>query len=299
MLPTLHVFGLTLPMFGIMMMCGMISAFVLMLYTHKFSIFNEDDILSCALWAIILGMLGAKILYWIVELDDIIANPAYLLQTLTSGFVFYGALIGGVLGVVIHCARKKQPLFAYCDLFAPSFAIAQAFGRIGCFCAGCCYGSPSECALAVTYPAGIGSAAPSGVPLLPTQLMESAFLVLLTVALVLILRKKKTYGTVFGWYLVSYGVWRFIIEFFRSDDRGAVGGLSTSQFIGIFVVLAGIAVLILAAKNVLKGRADDTSDKEEATESTDENVSRETISADHNDSDTNLSRETKQDEENQ
>lgn len=272
MLPTLHVFGLTLPTFGIMMLCGMISAFVLMLYTHKFSIFNEDDILSCALWAIILGMLGAKILYWIVELDAIIADPSYLVHTLTSGFVFYGALIGGVIGVMLHCTRKKQPFFAYCDLFAPSFAIAQAFGRIGCFLAGCCYGSPSECAIAVTYPAGIGSAAPSGVPLLPTQLMESAFLMLLTVALILILRKRKTFGTVFGWYLVLYGVWRFVIEFFRSDDRGAVGGLSTSQFIGIFVVLAGLAVLFLAAKNLLKGHADDTCNKAETIESTDENV---------------------------
>ena len=249
MLPTFEVFGLTIPMFGIMMLCGMLAGFVLLSYTRRFIRFTEDQMLSCVLWAIVLGFLGSKILYWIVEFDQVVANPHFLLETLRSGFVFYGSLVGGLIGVGIYSLKSKQPFFAYFDLLMPSLALGQAFGRIGCFCAGCCYGHPSECAIAVTFPAG--SAAPAGVPLLPTQLMESAFLFLLTVVLVSIVRRKKPFGTVTGWYFILYGVWRFIIEFFRSDDRGAVGTLSTSQFIGIFVVLAGIALLLLIKRGVL------------------------------------------------
>jgi phosphatidylglycerol:prolipoprotein diacylglycerol transferase len=163
--------------------------------------------------------------------------------------VFYGALIGGVLGVMICARRKKLPFLAYIDLFAPSLVLAHAFGRIGCFMAGCCYGCPTDGFLGVVYPAN--SAAPAGVPLLPTQLFESAFLFILTIVLVWILKKRRTFGTVTGWYLVLYGVWRFVIEFYRSDDRGAVGMLSTSQFIGIFMVAAGAVLLILIAKGIV------------------------------------------------
>ena len=251
--PTIHLFSFTLPSFGMMMAIGMLSAFaLLLLVTRKWYDFSEDDLFSAALVGIICGMLGAKVLYWIVELDQILADPASFLTMLTEGWVFYGALIGGVGGLLVYCLIKKKPFLDYVDLFAPSLILAQGFGRIGCFLAGCCYGSPSSCSIAVTFPPG--GAAPAGIPLLPTQLMESAFLFLLTIAMVLLLKKRKPSGTVTGWYLVSYGVWRFIIEFFRSDDRGTVGALSTSQFIGIFIVLAGVILLTLIRKGIIVSR---------------------------------------------
>lgn len=264
MLPTFEVFGLTLPMFGVMMMLGMVAAFALLLRCRKYIPFTEDDLLSAALWAIILGFLGSKILFWIVEFKQVLADPHYLLETLREGFVFYGSLIGGILGLIIFSHRKKLPFFAFADLFIPSLALGQAFGRIGCFLAGCCYGSPSSCAIAVTYPPG--AVAPAGIPLLPTQLMESAFLFVLTVVLVALMKRHKPFGTVTGWYLIFYGVWRFIIEFFRSDARGAVGALSTSQFIGIFIVLSGIVLLLLVKKKVLTRCELDDPDDNEADE---------------------------------
>ena len=250
MLPTFEVFGLSIPMFGVMMMLGMLAAFVLLAYTRRFVRFTEDEIFSCAIWAIVLGFLGSKVLYWFTEWKAVLADPRFLIDTLRTGFVFYGALLGGLLGVLLYCRKKKLPFFAFFDLLAPSIVLAQAFGRIGCFCAGCCYGAESHAACAVTFP--VGSAAPAGIPRLPTQLFESAFLFLLTVVLVMILKKKKPFGVVGGWYMVLYGVWRFIIEFFRGDEeRGFVGPLSTSQFIGIFIVLAGVALLVLVKKGVL------------------------------------------------
>ena len=250
MLPSFQALGLTIPMYGVMSALGMLAAFVLLGFTRKHTRFSEDQALSAALWAIIMGFLGAKVLYWIVEIDQIIADPSYLLHTLREGFVFYGALIGGLGGVAIYSLRKKLPFFSLTDYFIPGLVIGHAFGRIGCFFAGCCYGMECETPISVVFPAG--GAAPAGIPLLPTQLMESAFLFLLCAFLVWRLTKKKPFGTVSGWYMVLYGVWRFVIEFFRSDERGAVGALSTSQFISLFVFAGGVALLLLVKFGVLK-----------------------------------------------
>lgn len=250
--PFVHFLGLTLPAFGLMMCCGMLSALGLLFFTRRYSNFSEDDVLTATLYAIICGIVGAKLLYWITELKSIIANPAVFQNMILSGFVFYGSLIGGLLGVLWFCKRNKKGFFAVADLFLPALTLGQAFGRIGCFLAGCCYGQPATGWLSVTFPAGC--AAPAGVPLVPTQLLESAFLFILTVILVWILSLKKTPGTVSGWYAVLYGVWRFIIEFYRADERGAVGALSTSQFIGVFVILVGITLLVLIKKGMIVSR---------------------------------------------
>lgn len=250
MLPSFQAFGLTIPMYGVMSAVGMLAAFILLGFTRKHSRFSEDQALSAAIWAILAGFIGAKVLYWLVEIDQIIADPSYLIHTLREGFVFYGALIGGLAGVAIYALIRKLPFFSLTDYFIPALVIGHAFGRIGCVFAGCCYGMECESPISIVFPAG--SAAPAGIPLLPTQIMESVFLFLLCAFLVWRLAKQKPFGTVSGWYMVLYGAWRFGIEFFRSDDRGAVGVLSTSQFISIFVLLGGVALLLLVKLGVLK-----------------------------------------------
>ena len=250
MLPTFPAFGLTIPMYGVMSALGMLAAFVLLGFTRKHTRFSEDDALSAALWAIILGFLGSKILFWLVEIKQVITDPSYLLHTLREGFVFYGALIGGLGGLAIFSLIKKLPFFSLTDFFIPALVLGHAFGRIGCLFAGCCYGMECESPISIVFPEG--SAAPAGIPLLPTQVMESAFLFLLCAFLVWRLAKKKPFGTVSGWYMVLYGIWRFTIEFFRRDERGFVGALSTSQFISIFVILGGVVLLLLVKTGVLK-----------------------------------------------
>lgn len=250
MLPSFSVFGLTIPMYGVLSASGMLAAFILLGFTRKYTRFSEDNALSAAIWAILFGFLGAKILYWIVEWKQVVADPAFLLHTLREGFVFYGSLIGGLIGVAIYAARKKLPFFAFTDYTIPGLVLGQAFGRVGCHFAGCCYGMECDTPISVVFPAG--GAAPAGIPLLPTQLMEAVFLALLTVLLVVLLKKKKPFGTVSGWYMVLYGAWRFAIEFFRSDERGFVGALSTSQFISIFIFAGGVALLVLVKTGVLK-----------------------------------------------
>ena len=170
--------------------------------------------------------------------------------SLADGFVVYGGVIAGILAANIYCKIKKLHFLSYLDVAVPSIALAQGFGRIGCFLAGCCYGHESDLPIAVTFKNS--SYAPNGIPLFPSQLVSSAFDFAHFFVLCALARKNKTPGRIGAFYLIFYSIGRFIIEFFRGDlERGNVGTLSTSQFISIFVMIAGIMMLVLFQK---KGR---------------------------------------------
>ena len=251
--PFFSILGFSVPGYGLMMAIGVIAAFIVLHYLRKKIAITEDDFYSAVILAMLGGFVGSKLLFWIVEIDTIIQNPHFLLESITAGFVFYGALIGGLLAIYIFVRVKKQKFLAYFDLFVPAVTLAQAFGRIGCFLAGCCYGKEYDGALSVVFPSGVGSAAPAGIPLFPSQLVESAFLFVLSAVLILIFLRQKKLGTTTGWYFILYSIGRFCIEFSRNDYRGAVGPFSTSQFISIILLILGIILLML----VKKGKTDE------------------------------------------
>lgn len=242
--PTIEIFGAAIPTYGLFAAAGILAATGVMLISRKKYGISSDDVVYFVLCALIGGLVGAKLLYIIVELPHLIADPSLWSGVVTGGFVFYGGLVGGALAGFIYARVKKRDFLKLFDAAAPGIAIGQALGRVGCHFAGCCYGMECDGALCVVYPDIAACPAPAGVPLLATQLMEAAFLALLTCGLLLILKHSKTKGRTTGWYFVLYGVWRFVIEFFRSDPRGSVGALSTSQFVSIFLVIAGIVLIL-------------------------------------------------------
>ncbi len=136
---------------------------------------------------------------------------------------------------------------AYFDMLIPSVALAQGFGRIGCFLAGCCYGKETDMPWGIVFHES--KYAPNGIRLLPTQLISSGLDFLLFFVLVWYAKRKKGDGQIGGLYLILYSIGRFILEFYRGDlIRGNVGALSTSQFISIFTVAAGIALFVSSGK---------------------------------------------------
>ena len=159
----------------------------------------------------------------------------------SEGFVVYGGILTGVATVYLLCRRHKQSFAVWADLLLPAVALAQGFGRLGCFLAGCCYGRPTTLPIGVVFPAG--SFAPAGVPLLPTQLISAAGDLLLAALLARLDRRPHPAGQVGCLYLIFYSVGRFLIEFLRNDYRGEVGFLSTSQFISVGVLLAALLTL--------------------------------------------------------
>ncbi|MGI6175228.1 MAG: prolipoprotein diacylglyceryl transferase [Christensenellales bacterium] len=241
--PYFNLFGLHIPAYGVMLVLGIAAGLILaVLWSCKKYGIRLSDFFFFAIYALIGALIGSKLLYIVVELPRILSNPNVLLSFITGGSVFYGGLIGGALGGLRYAHRYRLHKLEMLDIAAPSLALGQAFGRVGCYLSGCCYGAPSDSPLAVVYPKG--SYAPAGVPLLPVQLLESAFLVLLSVLLLLILKHSRKKGTTCGWYLVLYAVWRFAIEFFRADPRGDILFLSTSQAISILLAVAGAFLLL-------------------------------------------------------
>lgn len=231
--------------YGLMIAIGILAAYVTAEYRAKKYGLDPDKIFYLVIWAVVGGFAGAKVLYFLTRLKDIMENPRVLLD-LADGFVVYGGIIGGIFSAMAYCKIKKLPFLKYFDLVMPSVALAQGFGRIGCFLAGCCYGRETDSALGIVF--HNSSYAPNGVKLLPTQLISSGLDFMLCIVLILLDRKKKGDGQIAGAYLVLYSIGRFILEFYRGDlIRGNVGALTTSQFIAIFVALAG--VILIAARN--------------------------------------------------
>lgn len=231
---------------------GVIAAYMTAEARAKKLKLDAERIFGLVIWCLVAGYIGSKLLYCITVLDKILEDPGYVLRSLQNGWVVYGGLIGGILGGFLYCRYKKIKFMAYFDLAMPSVALAQAFGRIGCFMAGCCYGHETHSAFAITFTES--AYAPNGVPLVPTQLISSALNFLNFFVLTLIARKKKAEGQVGGFYLIFYSIGRFILEFYRGDaERGSVGGLSTSQFIAVFTLIAGILLVLVPEMLAKKG----------------------------------------------
>lgn len=236
---TLHGYSLAIAM-GFIVALGL--AYLLSKKLNK----NIDLVLDIALISFIGGFIGAKILYIIVAFDEVKENPK---GAIFSGFVVYGGIIFASILIFAYSKYKKFSFLEYMDFIAPLVAVVQGFGRIGCFLAGCCYGAATDSPLGVVFPEG--AICPAGVKRWPTQLFSAVgdwIIAIAILATLFILQKKKLeekyrgVGVVI--YLFLYGVGRFLVEFLRSDPRGNVGSLSTSQFISIFVVLAAIAFAV-------------------------------------------------------
>ncbi len=260
--PILLQFGsFKLPTYGLLVATGYLSGILYIFRKAGPAGFKKEPLSDLIFYSVISGMLGAKLFYaatyWKEFGYDFFSKAAYLLKSFQYGFVFYGGLIFGGAAFLITARRRKLEALKAADLFAPALALGHAFGRIGCFMAGCCYGSPTTCPISVTFtnPASEINPAYLGVPLHPTQLYEAAgnfiIFLLLNAALRRSLAKKLPGGAVTLLYAALYSALRFSVEFLRGDDRGAIHmGLSPAQLISAAVFAAAASVfLVLRAKH--------------------------------------------------
>jgi phosphatidylglycerol:prolipoprotein diacylglycerol transferase len=209
---------------------------------------DATRVMDLGIYIIISALIGAKLLLLVTDFQTFRSNPAELLSLARSGGVFYGGLILAVGVALVYIRRVGLPLWTTCDVFAPGIALGHVVGRFGCFFAGCCWGKPTTLPWAITFTdpfaaANVGT--PLNVPLHPTQLYEAGAELLILILLLTTERFGRRFaGRTFWLYMLLYAISRFIIEFFRGDDNGHVGILTTSQFIS--VVLAPLAIGMLA-----------------------------------------------------
>lgn len=235
---------LTIYSYGLMIAIGiMVGLFLARRQAVREGI-NPDKIMDIAFYVLLVALIGSRLLYVLMNFGEYADDPLKILKIWEGGLVFFGGLLPAAAMGIWYAKRHGLPLWQMTDIFAPSIAIGHAFGRIGCFLAGCCYGRPSTLPWAVTF-TDYRSLAPQGIPLHPVQLYGSLSLFALFIFL-LVLRKKRTfYGEIFWSYAFCYSIGRFLFEFWRGDPRGSIlaGLLSTSQAISL--PLAGISVVML------------------------------------------------------
>ena len=253
--PIFTVFGQGVYLYGICMALGIILCFVFLYFTmwkQKFNEISTDSVIFIGIFGTGFGIFSAMLFQ---ATYNYIANPAGGFD-LGGSMTFIGGLIGGVvsfLGVwnlYIYVVRPRTKIgwlkaemnAGLCDAlpFIPiSITIAHAFGRFGCFWAGCCYGKPTD----AWY--GLPCAGFHSGNYIPTQLFEMLFLIALGGVMALLYFKFK-FNYNFALYAIAYGIWRFLIEFVRADDRGEfIGAISPSQFWSIFMVLIGVGYVFL------------------------------------------------------
>ena len=253
------IFGKPYPVYAVMGIIGVIMGFIYIFVTCRVKRKSFDDSLYIYVWAVVSAMLGAKILYLIVESGNIISLikqypgeiKTIIFSYLAGGFVFYGGLIGAILGAIMAIKYFGLSVKAELNFLAPVIPLVHGFGRVGCHIVGCCYGKPYSGAGAILYHSS--SYAPCDVSLFPVQLTEAIFdFVIFGILLALILSDRAV-DYLICIYLVSYAVMRFALEFFRGDSyRGGIGVLSTSQVISLLILFAVMSLYIYKKKVIDK-----------------------------------------------
>ncbi len=235
------IFGDIIYMYGIMIGVGLAVAFiVLILYCKRMKIDEKfsDFVFMNGIFAVLFGFLSASLFQAFYNYID---NPEKGFK-LGGGMTFLGGLIGGVvifLVVYIFFEKKYETkLYEVLTIVPCVITVAHAFGRLGCFFAGCCYGKPTDSFLGVTFP-GHSQAVH------PTQLYEAAFLFVLFAVFTFLIYKYEFKHNM-SLYLICYGIFRFSIEFLRGDHRGELlGFISPSQTWSFLMVVIGIGLYFL------------------------------------------------------
>jgi phosphatidylglycerol:prolipoprotein diacylglycerol transferase len=204
-------------------------------------------VMDLGIYLIIAALIGAKLMLIAVDFNYFRNQPRELLSLVRAGGVFYGGLLGA-FGVGLWLVRRyKLPVWTTGDLVAPGIALGHIIGRFGCLLAGCCYGRPTSVRWAVTFTdpvAATNVGTPLQIPLHPTQLYDAGAEALILAFLLFTERRGRPFpGRTFWSYILLYAISRFVIEFYRGDERGALFGLSTSQFVSVILVPVSVFML--------------------------------------------------------
>ncbi len=248
MFPTIELFGRTIGLYAIMALIGMFAAGLYAIYQGKKHGLDSNDTIEALLFICIGIIVGGHLLYaltnswrfpaFFANLSQITSFGDFInsLTPIFGGQVFYGGLFGGLAAGLIYGRRKKLNARLYADILASAAPLFHAFGRVGCFLGGCCYGIESRIGF-TSRRALIPEV--NFVQRFPVQLLEALFNLTLFFVFRQLLSKDILRGHLFALYLFVYAIGRFLLEFLRGDTiRGAFLGVSTSQWISGVIIIA-------------------------------------------------------------
>jgi len=257
-----HVGGFPVHWFGVMMALGFLSGLASWVWLGRTTGRSFNYCSDLLFWIMVSGVLGARGAYVLSDLKHFLAEPLTILRIDQGGLVYYGGLIGGITAIAIFAWLRREIIGSVFDFVVTSVPLAHAFGRIGCFLNGCCFGKPATLWCAVRYPAGspawwsqvqmslLHTSGPESrvpsLPVHPIQLYESLYNLAVYGLLVYLYKRHGTPRTVTAAYLLAYPTGRFFLEFLRGDERflRAATHLSAAQYTSVLLFLLGCGILL-------------------------------------------------------
>ena len=223
--------------FGLLVAAGILLSLALMRREAVRSGFpKREDVYDLVFLVVATGFFGARLLYGIENIQAYAAAPVKILAIWEGGLVFYGGVIGSLLGVAWWAKRHHVTAARTLDFLLPYVALTHAFGRIGCFLNGCCYGKVCPFPWGIHFPG-------NSEPLHPTQLYETVFNVSLFFFLSRLSRRRHFEGEVTGFYFLFYAAGRFAIEFFRADNP-SIFSLTWNQWGSVVLFICALGFLL-------------------------------------------------------
>ena len=192
-------------------------------------------------WILIAAVIGSRVLYIIFHPNEFLPNPLSFVKIWEGGLMFFGGFVGAILAALIFLKKNRIPILKTGDMIVPLVGLGEFFTRIGCFLNGCCFGKSTSLPWGIKFP--IQSAAGHlHRPLHPTQLYSSLFGFILFYYLMQRQKQKLKTGQVFSEFLITYGGFRFLIDFVRYYENAE--NLWVNQLIALSIILVGIVILI-------------------------------------------------------
>jgi phosphatidylglycerol:prolipoprotein diacylglycerol transferase len=262
MFPVLIKVGpITIHTYGFLFAVGILSGILLSLRLAKKQSLDSKKIADLLFYVILIALLGAKLFLFLTEIKYYLKNPSQIKYLITSGGTFYGGLACAIIFAIWYIKKHRLGFRVITDLTAPGIALGHFFGRLGCFCAGCCYGRPAgDSFLGIKFSnqyAHNHTGVPLNSAIYPTQLMEAILNLLNFIILIIAFHRKKFNGQIFVLYIFNYSLIRFFIEYFRGDtDRGYIFGgvshpftsLSVPQLISIIGIIIAVTLYFIFKK---------------------------------------------------
>ncbi len=245
--PLLFHFGnVAVPTYGVLTAVGLLAALALLVLQARRLRLRADKVWNLGLTAILAALIGARLLLVVMHFDVFRAHPYWILglATIPGAWIAVGGAAIGVSAAVLYALAEGLPLLRTADAAAPAVALGFAINRIGAFCAGLDWGTPTRLPWGVTYRsivAYLWYQTPRGVTLHPVQLYDAV--ASLAILILLLLLPHRRDGEIAGVWLFLYGLCRFFVEFWRGNAQHVLGGaLTVAQLLAVAAVLTGGAL---------------------------------------------------------
>ncbi len=232
----------TIYTFGVMVALGIVFAYLILMKLAEKENMDKNDVSDLMIWTVVSGFIGARVFFFLYN-PQYLSSPWRIFYFWEGGLVWYGGFLFGFVTALYLSKKKNIPVWKIADIAVIAGEVGLAFGRIGCTMAGCCYGKECHSQLAIVFK-DPHSAAPLNVPLYPTEPVSSVANFLIAFVLYLLYKRRKASGEIFGFYFVFYGIFRFLIEFWRATPKEYLGFLSNNQVLSVFMVTIGMGIVL-------------------------------------------------------